>query len=299
LIARAALLAPLLATCVAAHAGAISQRFCGDARPLTAAQQDIKLRFADVVKRELQASGARAALVARSGLNLERFAIRYSHGGISLKASDNGAWSVRQLYYACDEARPLLFDQGVAGFVSGTDDPSRGYLSIVLLPPEAERALEAAALDRARALALVAGRYSANAYPYSTRYQNCNQWLLELMASAWSSAPIATRDEAQRWLAMQRYEPGVVDVGNPVWLVAAAFVPWVFSDDQPPDEIAAARYRTSLPASIEAFVRAQWPDAQRIELCHDEERVVMRRGWTQMEAGCVAAPGDHVVTTRR
>ena len=74
----------------------------------------------------------------------------------------------------------------------------------------------------------------------------------------------ATRDDAQRWLALQRYEPGVVNVGNPLWLVAAAFVPWVFSDDQPPDEIAAARYRTSLPASIEAFVRAQWPSAERI-----------------------------------
>jgi hypothetical protein len=287
-MARATLVAPLLAASVAAHAGAVSQRFCGDAPPLTAAQQDIKLRFADVVKRELDASGARLALVARSGLNLERFAIRYSHGGISLKASDNGAWSVRQLYYACDEARPRLFDQGMAGFVSGTDDPARGYLSIVLLPPEAERALEAAALDRTRALALVAGRYSANAYPYSTRYQNCNQWLVELMAAAWSGGRVDTREDAQRWLAAQRYEPGVVEVGNPLWLLAAVFVPWVYSDDQPQDEIAAARYRTSLPSSIEAFVRALWPSAQRIELCHDGERIVVRRGWTPIAAGCRA-----------
>jgi hypothetical protein len=292
---RAALAAPLFVVAAAVHAGAVSKRFCGDAPPLSAAQQDIKLRFADIAKRELEASGARLAIVARSGLNLERFAIRYSHGGISLKASDNGAWSVRQLYYACDEARPRLFDQGMAGFVSGTDDPNNGYLSIMMLPPEAERALEAAALDRARALALVAGRYSANAYPYSTRYQNCNQWLAELMAAAWSSALVASREDAQRWLAAQRYEPGVVDVGNPLWLVAAAFVPWIYSDDQPPEEIAAARYRTSLPSSIEAFVRVQWPQAERIELCHDAQRVVVRRGWTPIAAGCAGGEGDRVI----
>jgi hypothetical protein len=293
-LARAPFLALVLAGIASqAQAGAISQRFCGDGIPLTAAQQDIKLRFADAVKRELESSGARLAIVARSGLNLERFSIRYSHAGISLKASENGAWSVRQLYYACEEGRPRLFDQGMAGFVSGTDDPARGFLSILLLPREAADALEAAALDRPRATSLVAGRYSANAFPYSTRYQNCNQWLVELIAAAWSSAPIESRDDAQRWLAQQRYDPGVVQLSNPLWLIAAAFVPWVYSDDQPGDDIAAARYRTSLPSSIEAFVRAQWPQAERIELCHDEERIVVRRGWTQIEAGCRPAPGDN------
>jgi hypothetical protein len=287
---RALLTLALACSAVAAQAGALSQRFCGDGTPLTAAQQDVKLRFADAVKRELDASGHTLAIVARSGLNLARFGIRYSHGGISLKASDNGAWSVRQLYYACEEGRPRLFDQGMAGFVSGTDDPARGYLSILLLPPEAAQALERAALDRTRALPLVAGRYSANAFPFSTRYQNCNQWLVELMAAAWSAEPIDNREQAQHWLAAQRYEPGVVALGNPLWLIATAFVPWVYSDDQPPDETAAGRFRTSLPSSVEAFVRMQWPSAERIELCHDEERIVVRRGWTPIEAGCT--PSD-------
>jgi hypothetical protein len=290
---RAALALSLVCAAGAAQAGAVSQRFCGDGTPLTAAQQDVKLRFADAVKRELETSGARLAIVARSGLNLERFAIRYSHAGISLKASENGAWSVRQLYYACEEGRPRLFDQGMAGFVSGTDDPARGYLSILLLPREAADELEAAALDRARAMSLVAGRYSANAYPYATRYQNCNQWLVELIAAAWSRAPVENREDAQRWLAAQSYEPGTIELGNPLWLVAAAFVPWVYSDDQPSEEIAAARFRTSLPSSIEAFVRAQWPGAERIEVCHDEERVVVQRGWSPIETGCRPARGHN------
>jgi hypothetical protein len=265
---------------------------------LTATQQDRLLRFADIVKRELDASGRSVALVSRSGLSLERFSIRYSHAGVSLKASENGAWSVRQLYFACDEGRPRLFDQGMAGFASGTDDPALGYISIVLLPHDQGAVLERAALDRARALQLIGSTYSANAYPFALRYQNCNQWLIELIASAWGALDVAgpsVRPQAQRWLAEQGYAPAEVQSIAPWWWVAAAFVPWLRFDDHPQDDRAAARVRTSLPSSIEAFVRERVPLAERIELCHDSRRVVVRRGWTPIASGCHPAPGDRVV----
>jgi hypothetical protein len=54
------------------------------------------------------------------------------------------------------------------------------------------------------------------------------------------------------------------------------------------------RLRISVPASIEAFVRDRVPGARRIELCHDSRRVVIREGWTAIDAGCVPAPGDRV-----
>ena len=140
---RALWLALALCGCVAAgRASSASLRVCDRASPLTARQQDHLLRFAAMVKRELDDSGEAIALIARSGLDLQRFGIRYSHAGVSLKASDNTPWSVRQLYFACDEGRPRLFDQGLAGFLFGTDDPTIGYVSIVLLPRH-----EAAALD--------------------------------------------------------------------------------------------------------------------------------------------------------
>jgi hypothetical protein len=295
LIRRRVALALLCVAAGAVHAS--SQRLCDREAPLSAAQQDRLLRFAAIVKRELDDSGAAVALIARSGLNLERFRIRYSHAGISLKASDNGPWSVRQLYYACEERAPRLFDQGMAGFVFGTDDPAVGYVSIVLLPREQASSIERAALDRPRALRLAAGTYSANAYPFSLRYLNCNQWLIELMASAWSSIAddAALRSNAQAWLAAQRYEPGTIEVGSHALMFAGAFIPWVHFDDQPQDERWALRLRTSLPSSIEAFVHAQLPQAERIELCHDDKQVVVRRGWTPIGDGCVSAPGDRVI----
>jgi hypothetical protein len=201
---------------------------------------------------------------------------------------------VRQLYYACDEGRPRLFDQGLAGFVYGTDDPQRGYLSILLLPDAAAQRLERSALDATQALALVGGGYSANAFAFSTRYQNCNQWLAELLALAWGDVT-PQRDAAQHWLAERGYAPQPVAVGSRALMWAAGFVPWLHSDDHPEADLHALQFRTSLPTSIEAFVRAQWPDAQRIELCHDSKRVVVRRGWTAIGEGCVPGEGDRLI----
>jgi hypothetical protein len=252
--------------------------------------------LAALAKQALEASGQTIAIVARSGLNLGRFGIRYSHAGISLKANGNGPWSVRQLYYACDERRPRLYDQGLAGFTLGTDDPTLGYLSILLLPAEAAAALERAALDTPRALALLGADYSANAFAFSTRYQNCNQWLVELLAGAWGDAADGDRAQAQRWLAERGYAPRPVAVNSRALMFAAGFVPVLHSDDHPEDDLQALRFRTSLPASIDDFVRAQWPAAERIELCHDSRRVIIRRGWTPIADGCLPAAGDRVVS---
>jgi len=247
-----------------------------------------------MAKNELERSGHTLAIVARSGLNLARFGIRYSHAGLSLAANANGPWSVRQLYYACDEGRPRLYDQGLAGFLFGTEDPALGYLSIVLLPAPASTLLEQAALDPARALAWVGADYSANAYAFSTRYQNCNQWLAELLAGAWG-AVAGERGAAQRWLADNGYAPSPVEVRSRALMFAAGFVPWLRTDDHPSEDLHAMRFRTSLPAAIEAFVRERVPGAERIELCHDSRQVVIRRGWVPIAEGCMPAEGDRVI----
>ena len=286
-----------LAALAAGAAQAMSPPLCDRPSTLTATQQDRLLRFAAVARDQLDNTGQRVALVARSGLDLSRFAVRYSHAGISLLHNGNTAWSVRQLYYACDERQPQLFDQGLAGFVMGTDDPAIGYLSILLLPPEAAAALEQAALNKPLALRLLAARYSANAYPYSLLYQNCNQWVMELLASAWAgfAAGDDTRAQAQAWLAAAGYAPAPVRVGSHWLMAAGGFIPWVHFDDHPEADRFALQFRTSLPDAMAQFVRQRLPTTQRIELCHDEHQVVVRQGWRPLAAGCVAEPGDRVV----
>jgi hypothetical protein len=274
-----------------------SSQLCDRTKPMTADQQDRLLRFSAVVRDELAAADSGAVLISRSGLDLSRFHIRYSHTAIAWRG-ENGTWSARQLYYACDESRPRIYDQGLSGFVMGIDEPSLGYVSIVRLPAEAAQALRLAALDTPRALNLLAANYSANAYPFSLRYQNCNQWVMELLAVAWGDLADGNdlRASAQDWLRQAPYVPEPVDIGSHALVFASNFVPLVHLDDHPEEDRYALKLRISLPSTVEAFVRAQRPGSERVELCHDGRRVVVHRGWTPVADGCSPGDNDRVVS---
>ena len=293
----ALLAATALLAAAPAHAGLPT--LCDRHHDLSADDQDVLLRFGAVVKDELAAAGAEAALVARTGTDLHRFGIRYSHAGVVLKDHADLPWSVRQLYFACDERRPRVFDQGVAGFVFGSDDPATGWVSLVFLPPARTAALARAAADRTQALRVLGSTYSANAYPFSTRYQNCNQWVAEILAAAWDDAPAPEgedpRRRAQGWLYGQRYAPTVFEAPVRAWLWAAELVPLLHSDDHPPWELADDRMSVSMPLSIETFVHRVEPAATRVELCHVGRRVVVHRGWDALADGCVAGPDDRTL----
>jgi len=298
--ARLAALWLAAAATQASHAGL--GRYCDTPTDPGAQAQDRLLQLAGVIKSTLDGSGQRLAIVARSGLDLGRFGQRYSHAGVSLLGNPQSPWAVRQLYYACDEKLPRLFDQGMAGFVLGLHGAGEGFVSVLLLPPQPAAALEQAVLDDRRALALLGAVYSANAHAFSLRYQNCNQWLAEMLAQAWAGPVDASagdkfgpdRAAAQSWLLENGYEPTVFEIGwRPVmWLTALS--PWLHSDDHPADDIAQQRFRVSMPASIEAFVRRREPQAERVEFCLTGERIVVRRGGLPLAEGCAPEPGDAV-----
>jgi hypothetical protein len=291
-------LAALLLACAAGVAGASSgaSRFCDRDQPLTAAEQDRLLRFAAVLREELAATGDGVALVSRSGLDLSRFGIRYSHAALAWR-SDSGLWSARQLYYACDERRPRIYDQGLAGFALGTDDPRLGYLSIVRLPAQAVLALRPALLDNPRVLHLLAAQYSANAYAYGLRYQNCNQWIMEMIAAGWGDLPDGEdlRERAQAWLRDAHYAPQPVEVNSRLLMLASYFVPLLHLDDHPDDDRRTMKLQISLPSTVETFVRARFPASERVELCHDDRRIVIHRGWEPIAEGCRPGEDDRVV----
>ena len=55
------------------------------------------------------------------------------------------------------------------------------------------------------------------------------------------------------------------------------------------------RFRQCLGVSIAAFVQRQVPGVQRVEFCHDLQKIVVRQGWTPLGAGCQPAAGDRVI----
>jgi hypothetical protein len=292
--AQAGTLFSLLVTTGAIQASQLAG--CDEPSPLTASQNDRLIRFATLVKAELQASDAAVAVIARSGLKLNVFDQRYSHAGLSLKDSSNSPWSVRQLYYACDEAKPKVFDQGLTGFVLGVNDPDQSYVSLLLLPQTEGQALAQVALNNQRALELLAGNYSANAYAFGLRYQNCNQWVMETLAVAWGGLLPSEdlRQQSQAWLRQRAYEPTRFELKAAPVMWLSHLIPWVHHDDHPSTDLAQYVFRVSMPASIETFVRQQVPEVVRVEFCLRDQRVVKRRGWQPISASCEPQEGDVV-----
>ena len=297
-LASLTLAAGLLLGCAAAHA--FSFQVCDRPHEPSADQRDVMLRFGAIVRDELAASGGDVALIARSGLDLRRLDVRYSHEAVAIKDNDGKPWSVRELYYSCEDHKPRVYDEGFAGFVMGTDDPDTSYVSLVFLPPERAASLRTTAVDKHHALGVLGASYSANAYPFSTKHQNCNQWVVELLADAWG-ADASPRDadtdtdarvRAQAWLRAQGYLPTVFTASAHPMTWLPDLVPWLANDDHPPHELRNNRYNVSMPASIETFVQAKVPGASRLEICHAGRRVVLHRGWDDIAEGCVAGPGD-------
>jgi hypothetical protein len=289
--------AGVLALSAGAHAHAGLPVMCDRAHDVSAADQDRVLRFAGAVKAELERSSEGVALIARAGLDLSRFGLLYSHAGVALRDNPGGPWAVRQLYFACDESRPRLFDQGIAGFALGAETPQQGHVALLFPPREEGAALARAALDKRLALALLGQRYSADAYAFGTRFQNCNQWVAELIALAWgrTGGEGAARDRAQGWLRAQGYEAGPVRIPSHWMMFAGQFVPLVHVVDHPLDDVYALALRVSVPDAIEDFVHRTAPATRRVELCHDNERIVVHRGWERLGAACKPLPGDEVI----
>ncbi len=298
--ALAALLLALSLQAVASSGGGASLRFCGpDAEP-SVADQDRMLRLAGLARTVLDQVQSPVALVARSGTNLRRVGLRYSHAGLSLRDNPAGAWAVRQLYFDCDARHSRLFDEGLAGFLLGSSSPRWGYLSMVFLPADAAQTLAEAALDQPRALSVLEPSYSANAYTFGLQFQNCNQWVAELMAVAWAppsepAAPSLPRAQAQSWLQTQGYAPAPVQTGRLMLWALNTVMPWVSLRDHPRADRAAGRVQTTVPEGIEAWLRSRYPEATRVELCHRDARVVLRRGWVPLPDDCSPREGDEVL----
>ncbi|MGM9516141.1 DUF2145 domain-containing protein [Roseateles sp. DB2] len=283
-----ALLLPL-----ASQAG--TQLLCSREREASVAEQARALRFSAVLRELMEAGGQDLALVARDGLDLRRWGQRYSHAGLALRDNPAGPWAVRQLYFDCDSGRPRLFDQGLAAFVRGSQRPEQGFVAVLLLPPEASETLRALALDNGRALGLVNPAYSANAYVFGLRFQNCNQWLAELLAAAWGEAQ--DRAQAQAWLREQGYGGTVLQLPGRPWLWLAAFSPWLHLAEHPEEDLAAARLRISLPQGLMDWLQQRFPAARRVDVCEAPEGLIQREGGFDPQAACVLQPGDRLRAT--
>ena len=286
-----------VAYCVPAMAGV---QFCDQAPKMTAAQKDHMLILSNVIKESLDAQDAEAAIISRSGIDLSRFDIRYSHAGVVFRDVAHSSWSVRQLYYECGESRPRIYDQGIPGFVLGVDDRDAVFLSVVFVSRSEAEKLYRSATDNPLSLQLLSDSYSANAYAFSTSYQNCNQWVAELLAHAWyagarDDSPVNARETAQAWLQEMEYKPTDVRVQNIALMWLSHFYPYIHRGDHPDQNLANNTFRISMPASIEAFAMQQSTETRRMEFCLKDSKLVIHHGWKMLDAQCTPDAGDETL----
>jgi hypothetical protein len=210
----------------------------------------------------LEQTSARIALVGRIGSDLSKHNLRYSHMGAVWRDHPKGRWIVVHMLNHCGTADSALYDEGLGNFFN--DDPFV-HETIVVFPGEALQDRLIKALGTVLPGSLYHPAYSMVAYPWSPKYQNSNQWLLETLAAAWApEGSVYNRQQAQAWLKQSGYQPTLLRLGTFQRLGGRMFRANVAFDDHPNDLRFSGQIYTVTVESIIAFVKKL--DAQTREL---------------------------------
>jgi hypothetical protein len=78
-------------------------------------------------------------------------------------------------------------------------------------------------------------RYNMLAFPFSTKYQNSNQWLLETLAKSMSNGEVYNRTSAHTWLKTKSFRPSTLEINAAKRLGARLFKANIAFDDHPTD----------------------------------------------------------------
>ena len=231
---RALIGALAIATATVATAG----QTCDTAPPDTASMTRA-LGLAERLQQSLDASGAQVVIVARAGQDLRKYGLSWSHlafayreelpapqsiagrsavlGQIGAPMTDGlprlqpqrGTWRIVHKLNQCGTADAAVFRQGLAEFF--LDTPFRYEAAYVVPAPEVQAALMQVLTDDRRLVQWHTPAYSVVAYPWSTKYQQSNQWALETLAGSLDPAA-STRERAQAWLQLHDYQPTVLHI---------------------------------------------------------------------------------------
>lgn len=243
--------------------GALAGQSCEERSPDAATVQKA-LTLAHDAREKLEGSGARIALIARAGQNLTRYGVRYSHFGFVWRDHPKGRWRVVHQLNNCGTASSEIYDEGLGNFF--LDDLWK--MEAAILIPSAGTQQRLALIMQSRGhLAFHDAHYNMVAYPFSAKYQNSNQWALEVIAAADSrDSVIASREQAQQWLRLVGYQPTELKLDALTRLGARMTKANIAFDDHPGELRWSDRIRTVTVDSVFDFVARRDPEAVRIEL---------------------------------
>jgi hypothetical protein len=213
---RRALLMALAAAPAAAPARAADSSAAGSGGRLTAPEA---AAFGKALEKDLAARGGRVALVFRSGRARRSMpeGLAYTHGAFWVYrdiAAANGerlkGYAVYNLYQGdgvkLAKDQSSLIQDWPTDYMLGSVEND---VAVILPTPEMQRRL-LSVIDSPTYPALHVASYSLVANPFERRHQNCNTFMLNVLASAaWqTSDPEQIRVNLKAW-----FKPSVVKVG--------------------------------------------------------------------------------------
>lgn len=199
---------------------------------------------------QLNRSDDTVVLLARMGQDLSEYGLTYSHLAYAVK-KDDGQWVVVHKLNECGTAKADIYEQSVTQFY--LDDLYKFQAGVWRLSPVIQERLRPQLLGKG-SLALHSPNYNMLAYPFGTKYQNSNGWVLEVLAQAIDPG-IRSRSQALSWLQRQQFTPSTMKLGVFTRLGARATKANITFEDQPSNERWAGNIQVVTVDSVVNFMR--------------------------------------------
>lgn len=212
-------------------------------------QEEVVLKATNASQKLIEAAnllspdGSKVFLIGRRGQNLDEYKIKYSHGGYLMK--NNGNWEIFHELNECSSDKSNLYNEGILNFF--LDDLYKYDSIIIAFDDKTTESLRQVLSNKDLLKQSHNPRYNLVSYPFSSKYQNSNGWLLEVMAKALAkneNKEIKNHEEFINYIKQLGYEPDVLNLGMFKRLGGRMFKANIAFDDQPFDERMAGHIRT-------------------------------------------------------
>ncbi len=234
---------------------ALAGRGCVE-HELTIAELQSALQVAGKTRQALQRRTARFALIARVGSDISQHGLHYTHAGLARKRKEGDAWVVVHQLTTCASSGSALFVQGLGAFM--LDDLHSHDVLIVTVPKPLAEHLETV-FEEGRPHKIHDPEYSMISYPGGpAKYQNSNQWILELIAVAQAKVEgrdLRSRDEVHQYYLQQGFAGSVVRISPVRRAMAKTFAKNVRFDDHPVESRRQGRYEVVSVKSVVDYLQ--------------------------------------------
>lgn len=196
-------------------------------------------------------------LLARGGQDLSRFGLVYSHLAFALR-DEHGQWRAVHLLNHCKTGHSDLYREGLVNFIG--ESVLRADILVLVPQADVQEQLKGLLIGSQEALrSLHQPRYNLAAYPFSTQYQNSNQWVLEVLVAAVTAGSPSSRDrkQIQTWLRNKGYRPGILHIKLHERLAARFGIDNATTVDHPVGERLSGDYSVVTVDSVIDFMKAQ------------------------------------------